>query len=250
MSTLIIFLRSTKKAAPALSIAVCLCLAFAAGAWGAPRKALTQAMVKVTFRVEGGNGTIKAAVDGKPIVSGDSVMVDDAVAVPMSAVFTAVPYNGYRVAQWLVKGLLVDIRSTELRTNLQAGESMLDVVVRFERIPIYTVTFDANGGSVSPASGTTGVDGTLDSLPMPARPGYAFKGWFTAPTGGVEVTTSSVINLNTTIYAQWTSTQAVVTFGAAANGTLTAAVGLCSRLFPTMGTAFIVGGETSTTGRR
>ena len=71
----------------------------------------------------------------------------------------------------------------------------------------YTVTFDANGGSVSPASASVSAGGTLSSLPTPTHSGsYSFVGWYTAPAGGTQVTTSSVFNSNTTIYAQWAYT--------------------------------------------
>ena len=69
----------------------------------------------------------------------------------------------------------------------------------------YTITFDANGGSVSPASSVTGTDGKLTSLPAPTYSGMNFKGWFTAATGGTAVTTATVYTANTTIYAHWTS---------------------------------------------
>ena len=66
----------------------------------------------------------------------------------------------------------------------------------------YTVTFDANGGSVSPASVTT-KDGKLESLPTPTHGGYDFLGWYTEETGGEKVTTDTVFTKDTTIYAHW-----------------------------------------------
>lgn len=67
----------------------------------------------------------------------------------------------------------------------------------------FTITFNANGGTVSPASGTT-KDGKLTSLPTPTRDGYTFDGWFTADSGGTQVTTSTVFEAAGTIYAHWT----------------------------------------------
>ncbi len=67
----------------------------------------------------------------------------------------------------------------------------------------FTITFHANGGTVSPASGTT-KDGKLTSLPTPTRDGYTFDGWFTADSGGTQVTTSTVFEAAGTIYAHWT----------------------------------------------
>lgn len=78
---------------------------------------------------------------------------------------------------------------------------------RTEVTPTYTVTFDANGGSVTPANATTGADGKLATLPTPTRSGsYTFKGWYTAASGGTQVTVDKVYTENTTIYAQWNYT--------------------------------------------
>ena len=78
-------------------------------------------------------------------------------------------------------------------------------------VPTYTVTFNANGGSVSPASAETGTDGKLASLPTPIRARYTFDGWFTASSGGTEVTADTVFSGDTTIYAQWTEITVPVT---------------------------------------
>jgi len=78
----------------------------------------------------------------------------------------------------------------------------------------YTITFNAGSGTVTPASGATGVGGRLASLPVPARTGYAFDGWFTAETGGTAVTTSTVFDANATIFARWTVSTYTVTFDA------------------------------------
>ena len=72
--------------------------------------------------------------------------------------------------------------------------------------PTYTVTLHANGGSVSPASMTTGTDGKLASLPTPTRSSYSFNGWYTEKNGGTKVTTDTVFSANTTVYAHWTYT--------------------------------------------
>ena len=82
----------------------------------------------------------------------------------------------------------------------------------------YTVTFDANGGTVDPATAETGVGGKLEELPIDAaRDGYDFVGWFTEKAGGVEVTTSTVFTANATVYARWvfiTPEMFIVTFNA------------------------------------
>jgi uncharacterized repeat protein (TIGR02543 family) len=69
---------------------------------------------------------------------------------------------------------------------------------------IHTVTFDANGGTVTPETGATGVGGKLASLPTPIKESYAFEGWFTAATGGTAVNTGTAFSEAATVYAQWT----------------------------------------------
>jgi hypothetical protein len=72
--------------------------------------------------------------------------------------------------------------------------------------PGYTVTFNANGGTVSTVSANTGAEGNLASLPIPTRGKHSFAGWFTAASGGTRITTSTVFNADTTIYAHWNYT--------------------------------------------
>ncbi len=71
----------------------------------------------------------------------------------------------------------------------------------------FTVILNASGGTaLTPGTLTTGADGKLASLPTPTRSDYNFDGWFTAASGGTQVTTSTVFTQNTTIYAHWTYT--------------------------------------------
>ena len=80
-----------------------------------------------------------------------------------------------------------------------------DISVRVVNEPVvqeYAITFDANGGSVSPSSAQT-KNGKLESLPTPTRGGYDFLGWYTEETGGEKVTTNTVFTKNSTIYAHW-----------------------------------------------
>ena len=84
------------------------------------------------------------------------------------------------------------------------GESDTCTICGYVRpaAPEYTVTFDANGGSVSPSSAVT-TDGKLTALPIPTRSGYDFVGWYTTASGGDRVTVNTVFTKNTTIYAYW-----------------------------------------------
>lgn len=70
----------------------------------------------------------------------------------------------------------------------------------------YVVTFDAQGGSVTPASKSVTYGQPYGSLPVPVRAGYRFDGWFTVATGGTQVTAETVVTVTAaqTLYAYWT----------------------------------------------
>ncbi len=70
----------------------------------------------------------------------------------------------------------------------------------------YTVTFDANGGAVTPATTTANRVHKLTSLPTPTRAGYVFEGWF-LPDGATRVTMDTVFTADTTVMAMWSVEQ-------------------------------------------
>jgi uncharacterized protein (TIGR02145 family)/uncharacterized repeat protein (TIGR02543 family) len=101
--------------------------------------------------------------------------------------------------------------------GLEVTESMVftaNTTIYAHWTQLYTITFNANGGTVSPASARAEVDGRLESLPKPARAGYDFDGWYStsAATGGTEITESTAFTANTTIYARWTLLKYTITF--------------------------------------
>lgn len=80
----------------------------------------------------------------------------------------------------------------------------------------YTLTFNANGGTVSPASKSVVYGKAIGTLPTPVKENYKFLGWTYAQTGKDYISTSTIYNnaSNKTVYAQWTCTHnyiAVVT---------------------------------------
>ena len=89
-----------------------------------------------------------------------------------------------------------------------------------------SVSLDAAGGSVSPASVTVYHTGTYQGLPTPTRSGYTFQGWFTDRTGGAKVTESTTVSTSSahTLYAQWSANTYTVTLdangGTVSNGSL------------------------------
>lgn len=80
----------------------------------------------------------------------------------------------------------------------------------------YTITFDANGGTLitggTSATMRTGSDGKLPAAPpdVVPRPGYTFQGWYTE--GGTAVNQNRVFTRDTTAYARWTRDGEVQTY--------------------------------------
>lgn len=69
-----------------------------------------------------------------------------------------------------------------------------------------TVTYNCEGGSVSAAGKSVTVGGKYGVLPLPARNGYAFGGWYILPAGaGEEITseTTVIYNVDHTVFALW-----------------------------------------------
>lgn len=74
----------------------------------------------------------------------------------------------------------------------------------------YLVTFDPNGGRVSPTSTAVTIGKKYGPLPTPNRYGYNFDGWYTEKTGGTKVTSDTTVTTTKThiLYAHWSLTPA------------------------------------------
>ena len=156
----------------------------------------------ITFVANGGSGTM------------DPQYVQNGVATALTAnSFTRDDYSfdGWKDGSGTsyADGATVNINS-DMTLTAQWKESSAPTT--------YTITFDANGGTVSPTSGTTDASGKLSSLPTPTWSGHDFSGWFTAANGGTQVTTNTVFTGNDTIYAHWAETPATYTITFDANG--------------------------------
>ena len=67
----------------------------------------------------------------------------------------------------------------------------------------YTITFNPNGGSVSPTTKKVVKGLKIGELPVPTREGYTFDGWYTDSESGTKITEDTVPTGNDTYYAHW-----------------------------------------------
>ncbi len=88
----------------------------------------------------------------------------------------------------------------------------------------YTATFNANGGSeADPASVTKDYNTAIGTLPATSRSGYDFDGWFTAASGGTQITSETKIIADVEYFAHWTLIEYPITYDYA-GGSLAAGV--------------------------
>ena len=153
--------------------------------------------------------TIKISPSGGGTVSPNPVIGQEYTAIST----TATPATGYNFKHWRyndssASGGYSESTNNPLKITITGKR---DVTAVFE-LKSYTVTWNANGGTVSPASVSKTHGSTLGTLPTPTREAtaeysYTFAGWFTATSGGTQISTTTTVTGNVTYYAHWTATK-------------------------------------------
>jgi len=141
--------------------------------------------------------------------SGGSISPSGYISVSSggSQSFSFTPITGYDIDQVLIDG-------TNNTTAVSTGSYTFSNVTANHTISVsfkqmqYTITFDTQGGTVSPTSQDVTYGSAVGTLPTPTRAGYTFGGWFTGTNGsGAQYTSTTVYTStsNITLYAQWTT---------------------------------------------
>ena len=123
-------------------------------------------------------------------------------------IFNKLPVGYYT---FKIEATTTDGQYKEIHSDFQIGDPPPST---------YTVSLNANSGSVSPTSITVSANGTYSGLPTPSRTGYDFTGWFTASSGGDKKENGSPIASNSdhSLYAHWSAKKVTVTFHRNQNG--------------------------------
>ena len=114
--------------------------------------------------------------------------------------------DGYTFEGWFT--------ATENGTQITQDTPFVDKSDQFlyavwsKTVERYTVRLAPNGGTVSPSSVTAAAGGVYGELPVPARKGCEFAGWYTEPIGGEPVTADTPVTRTAdhALYAHWTAT--------------------------------------------
>ena len=133
---------------------------------------------------------------------------------------TNTPDPGYHFSKWTITPA---VSITDNKTFLMPANDV-KIAATFEA-DTYTITWNANGGSVSPESSSYTYNGDPIVLPQPTRDGYTFLGWFTSANGGDKINDVGTDNKPTSdveYFAQWQKIKYTVAYGVvgSANGTI------------------------------
>lgn len=131
---------------------------------------------------------------------GNTVLKTETVEEGKAATAPAAPTKeGYIFDGW-------DVAFNNVTSDLTVNAKWKQNQIQQPQPKTFTITLDVNGGkAISGATKTVTEGGTYGTMPSAKRQGYTFSGWFTAKTGGQQVTSSTKVTIsqNTTLYAQW-----------------------------------------------
>jgi len=107
---------------------------------------------------------------------------------------------GFNFAGWQLNGVNYTF------TTIPAEDIIL--IATWSNKSTYTVSFDANGGTVETTSKAVFEGDAYGELPVPTNGEQFFLGWYTAKSGGTKVTCNTVVELTSeqTLYACWAAT--------------------------------------------
>jgi uncharacterized repeat protein (TIGR02543 family) len=168
----------------------------------------------------GPNGTSTSSA--QTLNYGGSVTLKDA-----SAGFTRI---GYSISGWTTSSVSGAAKTNDLSSSYSSLASI--TLYPVWSAGVYAITYDGQGETTASSGGSTTYTAAtaISTIPTtaPLRSGYNFVGWFTAATGGTQVTNASYTPSSpygaVTLYARWSaSTTNAITFDG--QGATTAASG-------------------------
>ncbi len=167
--------------------------------------------VTLSFNGNGStSGTAPANVSGTAYMKYNGTKVGASLTLPANP-FAKTGYTLDATNPWNT-----NTAGTGTAYKAQTSYSFTTSVILYAKWTInsYTLTANANNGTIASTTGWTGTGATATksvqyndaygTLPTVTRTGFGFKGWFTSETGGTQVSgTTKMGTANTTIYAHW-----------------------------------------------
>ncbi len=167
-------------------------------------------------------------VNSETIISEDTDLYAKwlpSVTVTLNANSGTVTPNSITVGQGMAVGTLPTPERTGYTFDGWYQDAELTIVATAETIVTtnttyyakwienITITLNAGDGTVSPTTLTIPKGRAVGTLPVPELTDYDFMGWYTDDTYTAEVTSQTVFNTSTEIYAKWEETVYVACLG-------------------------------------
>jgi uncharacterized repeat protein (TIGR02543 family) len=138
--------------------------------------------------------------------------------------------TGFSIIGWTTSSVSGAAKTNDLSSTYSTQASI--TLYPVWAAGVYAITYDGQGATTAASGGSTTYTAAtaISTIPTtaPLRSGYTFSGWFTAATGGTQVTNASYTPASPygaiTLYARWTAiTNNAITFDG--QGATTAASG-------------------------
>lgn len=147
----------------------------------------------------------------------------DGTANASSPIFQGGTYGLYSTTNFnfydgTIKGKTAAVNDKTKINDKEVGYNELDGTEIMDSVTYHTlhlaltarVEFNANGGTVDELERAVEKGTAVGILPIPTRTDYVFDGWFTAASGGTEISNLTVINNDTEFFAHWTEEASMV----------------------------------------
>ena len=157
-----------------------------------------------------GNGTLTVGTKD------DTYDTDETII--QGSTYGIIAKTNYSVYDGMIKGKTAAVEDETKITSIEDNSSKVnDSLDGYYRLyyeltpaPHYTITLDANGGSVDPSSVDVIIGEEVGTLPTPTYGTYTFEGWYT--DNDEQVLSTKIPESNETYYAKWSSDGEIVTF--------------------------------------
>ena len=145
--------------------------------------------------------SLQSAIDGEDLTSAQITLLVNAGIVEEYTDGTTSSWVGDRTVLTTTEWNALQSSGVSFQIKVEANEGTWVIPSAI------TITYNANGGTVSPASKTIAGDATTyGALDTPTKANSLFEGWYTAEIGGTKVESSTAFVFGTsptTLYAHW-----------------------------------------------
>jgi len=151
-----------------------------------------QKSITLSYNANGGSSTPPSQSETKYVNSADNTVFGN----PNFELSPAISKAGSNFSGWSIDGTIYEAGQNVMLSASKTATALWNVTS-------YTLTLNANGGTVAPPT-VTQAQGSTYTLPTPTRSGYTFNGWTLSGGGSLSGSVYTFGTSNGTVTAQWT----------------------------------------------